>query len=301
MAFNQQLYDRICNLKVYDTESENNGANGISIKQTDLEGLTFSSRNSDGGPGFRIKFNVKKVTGPVPVPNPAVIHIYNLSEDSRDSVQQLNNLVILEAGYGDNAQTLFEGHLTKGVTRKEGPDYVTEIQASDGIFAHQNSLINLSFGQSTTASTVATTLADALKGAGVRTGIIRGVPDTSYNKGIVLSGKTIDELKKFCDSNDLNWAIEDGKINIIPYGTNLDNPVIILSPSTGLIGIPEQREIDTNSASLISFKSLLNPQLGTFQLIQIISKFVNGFYTTGSITHTGDTYGTDWYTEGEAT
>jgi hypothetical protein len=300
MGLIQQSYDRICKLKVFQTLSLPTGPTGKSLSQIDPIGLTFPSKLADGTPAYRIKFNVNKTTGPVPVPHPAVIEIYNLGETSRKFFK-FNNHVILQAGYGTNAQTIFEGNISYVVTKKSGPDYVTEVHAADGLFAHQNSLINLSLSQSTTAAQVLTTLTGALTSAGVKPGLVTAVPTAIYNKGIVLSGKVIDELKSFCDSNDLNWTIENNALNVVKYGEALLKPIIFLSPDTGLVGIPEQRAVDTESASLISLKHLLNPQIGLFQLILVKSKFVNGGYITAKVIHTGDTFGLDWYTELEAT
>jgi hypothetical protein len=297
----QQSFDRIAVLKIFQRQAVTTGPSP-SLLNVDPIGTAFPSKLSNGDPGFRIKFHIEKVTGPVPVPNPSVIHIYNLGKTSRAIVSKLNNLLVLEAGYGTSPQTIFSGNVSYAVTKKEGPDYVTEIHAADGLFAFQNSLINTSFSQSTPTASVLTTLISALNSAGIKTGISTGVPTSMYNKGVVLSGRVVDLLKDVCEKNDLSWTIEDGAVNIVPYGGALTKPVVILSPSTGLIGIPELREVDsTGKGSLVSFKCLLNPQLGTFQLITILSKFINGIYTTAKIIHSGDTFGLEWYTEGEAT
>lgn len=301
MSF-QQSYDRIAVLKVYDREIlKIAGKPGKKLQNIDSVGTAFPSKQANGDPGFRIKFHVDKVTGNVPNPNPGVIFIWNLNATSRALVSKLQNLLVLEAGYGNNQQVIFKGNISYAVTKKEGPDYVTEIHAQDGLFAFQNSIVNQSFSQQTSASAIQTTLIGALKDAGIDPGIMKGKLTSNYNKGVVLSGKAIDELKKLFEKNNINWTIEDGKVNTIPYGGWLDKPIVILTPNTGLIGIPEQREKDAEKGALISFRCLLNPQLGTFQLITVTSKFVNGAFVTLKISHIGDTFGTEWYTEGQAT
>lgn len=303
MSLIQTYYDRLCKLQVFNTQSVNVGPSP-SLLDIDLLGTTFSSKQDDGSPGYRIRFHVELVTGPVPVPNPAVIHIYNLSQNSRTILSKLNNRIVLQAGYGLFPKTIFSGNVQYAVTKKDNADYITEIHASDGLFAFQNSLINMSFGSSTPVASVITTLIGALKGAGISPGLVTGVPTDFYNKGIVLSGKVTDMLQKVCDKNDLTWTIENGVVNIVPIGTPvLPYPPVFLSPDTGLIGIPEQREIDsTGNNSLISFKSLLNPSIGTFQVVIISSKFIPlGTFTTAKVIHSGDTFTNDWYTDCEAT
>ena len=303
MSLLQQDFDRICKLQVFQTQAVVTGPVPTLIPIDPL-GVTFSSKQLDGSPGYRIRFHVDLVTGPVPVPNPAVIHIYNLGQTSRTLVSKLNNKLILQAGYGLFPQTIFTGQIQYAVTKKEGADYVTEIHASDGIFAFQNSVINTSFSTAMPAAAVITTLVGALAGAGVTPGVMTGIPKDVYNKGVVLSGKVTDQLQKICDKNNLTWTIENGLLNIVPIGGGfLPKNLVLLTEATGLIGIPEQREVDaTGNSSLVSFRCLMNPSLGTFQKIIIQSKFIPaGFFTTAKITHSGDTYTNDWYTDGECT
>lgn len=299
MGLLQQSYDRICLLKLYGTIQGPSTPNGPTLTKLPVA-FTFSSKQPDGSSGYRIKFDVNKVSGENPTPHLGVIEIYNLSADSR-ALFIFNAHVVLQAGYGTNAQTLFEGNISYTRTKKVGPDYVTEIHAGDGLFGFQNSLINVSLSQRTTAAQGITTLIGSLSGAGIKPGLISTIPTAIYNKGLVFSGKVIDELKTFCSANDINFTIENNAVNVVKYGEPLLKPFILLSEETGLIGIPEQRAIDINSASLISFKCLLNPQISIFQLILMKSKFVNGEYITASVHHYGDTWGNDWYTDCEAT
>lgn len=298
----QQSYDRICNLRVFQREELPAGPNGMTLGNIDNKGKVFSSKQPDGGIGFRIKFHVEKVTGPVPVPNPSTIQIYNLGPNSRAFVSKLNDLVVLEAGYGKNPKTIFSGNISKAITRKEGSDYVTELQAAEGLYAFQNSLINMSTSVSTPASTVVNTLLGALKGCGIQPGLVSGVPNTNYNQGIVLSGSAIKKLKDVCNSLGLDFTIENGESIVLPYGQAKPTPPIPITRLNGLVGIPEVREQDiTGKRSLITFKTLLNPALTAFQSVFLTSKFVNGFYTIAKTTHTGDTFSLEWYTTCEAT
>ena len=296
----QESFDRIAVLKTYDAQIgvDSSGNKTIVLDPTKLR--VFPSKMKDGSPGFRIKFKVEKVQGPSPIPNPVSIYIYNIGADSRSIVSKQNNVVILEAGYGQSSEIIFTGNVLRARTRKEGPDYVTQIEAADGLFAFQNSTVNQSFQAGITANSVINTLVGALKSSGVTPGTIQGVPSDGYNQGIVLSGKTVDRLQEICDKHDLVFSIQDGKVTILPYGSDRGTPVVLLSPSTGLIGIPEVRETDSEGKSLVSFKCLMNSKIGLFQKILIQSKFVNGIFTVGKVSQDGDSWGGPWYTEGEA-
>lgn len=306
-----QSFNRLAILQVFG-RSEDKGSNGISTLQaTDIVGTTFPSRFGDNSPGFRISFTVEKPVGPVPFGNPATIKIWNINEDSRHKFEKLFNVVVLRAGYGDSADVLFSGQISRCVTRKEGPDYVTEISAADGYFAMQNAVINSSFGKGTSFTQLFESLFANLKGAGVEKGVIEGIPNKNINSGICLTGSTTEQMAQLCEQNDLNFKIENGKAQIIPYGKSVGNSPYYLSPDTGLIGIPEIKEqgyglgiadpAEKNKKPLnISFKCLLNPKIISLSNVYIDSKFVKGLFITTKVTYEGDSWDGPWFTTAEA-
>lgn len=287
----QESFDRLATLEIYQTQVAD-GPNGKTLTQLDPVGKAYSSRQADGTPGYRIKFRVDKVQEVTP--NPTSIFIYNLSQDSRSTLKA-NSVVILKAGYGNSTEKIFQGNLSRVRTRKEGADYVTQIEAADGLFAFQNARIDQSFRTSVGVQQVVNTLIGAIKNAGVDQGQVQITNPDVYNNGIVLSGRAVDVLREVCDKHDLSFSIQDGKITILPIGASRGVPAFVLSPNTGLIGIPEQRDVG------ISFKALLNPKLAPFQPVILQSKFINGLYTTAKVVHEGDTHGPEWYSSVEAT
>lgn len=301
MSTVQASFDRIAILKVFRRQ-ESKGTDGApSLLDVDKTGTAFPSRFPNGSIGFRIKFKVDKVAAVTSAtPNPITVYIYNLGPDSRALVSKTNNLLILEAGYGKSPQQIFTGNILWGRTTKNGPDYITEIQAADGLFAFQNARVNTSFNAGVSNSQVINTLVGTLKQSGINGGQIMGVPSGGYNQGVVLSGSTMQQLKSVCDRLNLQFSIQDGNVLILPYGSDRGTPAPLISSNTGLIGIPEIRAADsTGKATLISFKTLMNPQIGIFQKVLLQSLFVNGIYTTARVTHDGDTWNGPFFTEME--
>lgn len=297
----QASFNRIVQLKVFG-RTVTTGADGVpALLNTDQTGTLFPSRFPDGSDGFRIKGKVDKVAAVTSAtPNPITVEIYNLGPDSRALVSKTNNLLILEAGYGNSPQQIFQGNIMWGRTRKIGPDYVTQIQAADGLFAFQNARVDTSFQNNVPTNQVINTLVGALKGSGIGSGQMVGIPSGGYNQGIVLSGRAVDLLKSVCDKNDLQFTIQDGNVLILPYGADRGIPAPLVSPETGLIGIPEIRAADsTGKATLISFKTLMMPTMGIFQKVILTSKFINGIFTTAKITHDFDSYEGPFFTEME--
>ena len=312
----QENFDRIAILKVFQTETAHKAGTdpgAMSLIKVDHEGSAFSSRMQDGSPGFRIKFSVDKITQGTM--NSTSIFIYNLGYKSRALFEKINNIIELSAGYGDQSEVIYHGNILRTRTTKEGVDYVTQIEAADGLFAFQNSKIDISFRPGVKKSQIINTLTGQLEAAGVGISEIKGLPTDGYNHGIVLSGKVVDCLMKICNKEGLQFSIQDGAVKIIPNGEGSDDAPVLVTPDTGLIGIPEQREIG------ISFKCLMNAKIKPFRKVSVMSKFLRdpvtnktlsaldtdgrtlpgaALYNAIKVKHTGDSFGGDWYTNVEA-
>lgn len=298
---NQASFNRIVVLKVFARQEGKNPDGSPALINVDQTGTAFPSRFPDGTIGFRIRGKVDKVAAVTSAtPNPIELEIYNLGPDSRALLSKTNNLIVVEAGYGNSPQQIFQGNIMWGRTHKVGPDYITKIQAADGLFAFQNARVDTSFQKGVQPNQLINTLIGSLKGAGVTAGIIQGVPNQGYNQGIVLSGRTVDLLKDVCERSNLQFSIQDGNVLILPYGGDKGTPAQLISPETGLIGIPEIRAADaTGAATLLSFKTLMMPTMGLFQKVILQSKFINGIYTTAKLVHDFDSFEGPFFTEGE--
>jgi len=282
------LFERSAILKVFPNDVASSGT-GLKINNTDPIGRAYPSRLDDGSPGFRIRFKVDKIVEPTP--NPTSIYIYNLGPDSRAFFEQINNTIILEAGYLNSTEIIFRGNISRTRTRKVGPDYITQIEAADGLFETQNSRIDVSFGAGVNIKDMVTTLTSAL---GVNTGEKDGVPNKTINHGRVFSGPTKNHLTEILGSEGLEWSIQDGGLVILPRGSASGTPALVLSPETGLLGIPEKMDVG------IQFKALLNPKIKPFQNVLLQSKFINGVFRSVKVTHNGDTFEGPWQTDVEA-
>jgi hypothetical protein len=287
-------------------------SNGVPVISYDDNYTEFSSVQPDQTPGFRIRGKVTQVEATVSMAiNPITFSIYNLGPDSRALFQsQVGTKIEVFAGYGNNPKQIAVGNILWSMTHKEGPDYITEIIAGDAHFALTNGTINTSFQNSVTYQQVIDTLIKALESVGISRGTIAGVPSGSYNNGIVLSGGPLDELAKVCSKLNLSCFVSANKVNILPHNSDIGAAVIALSESTGLIGIPQVRSPgvigvvqQTNPVSPqnnLSFTHLLRPELGMFQMVKIVSKFVNGNYVLARVVHDFDSWDGPFFTECEA-
>ncbi|UUZ85673.1 hypothetical protein LJK88_20520 [Paenibacillus sp. P26] len=266
-------------------------ANGIGLDVSDL----------------RCTFSVRKVINQQPPFSEVVI--YNLSAESENFLLTEGNRVVIEAGYeGEQYGVIFDGDVVQTVRDKEnGTDYRLTLYALPG-----DRRLNFGFvigsidkGQSArqildyigTASTVP-----------IKFGSISdNLTSTQLTRGKVMFGMTRDYLRQLQQSQNATLYAEDGSINFITAEDLPEGEVFDLSPDSGLIGVPAQSELG------VTVKSLLNPRLKINGLVHIDNSLIraqafnighyppplarDGLYRICGITHTGDTRGTNWYTE----
>lgn len=283
------LFDRFAVLKLFPQTVEKS-KNGDVLRGTDPVGKAYPSRLEDGSTGFRIRFNIQKNVDRTP--NYTTIEIYNLGPGSRSDFEQQNSLVVLEAGYGDRSEVIFRGNIARTRTSRSGPDYVTKIEAGDGLFRYNASRVDFSVAAGANFADVINTLKGAF---GYGTGEQRGIPaNRVIQNGRTFSGPTREQLDEVLESANLEWSVQDGNLVILPQGSASGVPAVLLSPETGLVGIPQQKDRG------IEFRSLLNPKIKPYQNVAIVSKFIDGVFRCLTINHVGDTFSGTWETQVEA-
>ena len=104
-------------------------------------------------------------------------------------------------------------------------------------------------------------------------------------KATILKGLAKDKLQKLCDKNGLNFNVTDQAINIWPKGLALDQNVIVLDPTSGLIGSPERIEKG------YKVKSQLNADINPGKLLAVDSAYLSAVLLTDHLVHRGDTTG----------
>lgn len=288
-----QYFDRRAELRVIGQIISRDPLGRLMVQNSNNQATAFPSTQEDGSPGYRIQFTVDANTGGPP--NPSEISIYNLGPTSRSLFQTLNSRIELRVGYGDeDLQLIFTGNIQRTRTEKVGPDYVTKINAADGLIAWQNTTVNQSFGPGTTLINAANSLGDLLNLSGLSTDF-GGLPSKTYQSGIVLSGNAIQQLEKLITSENIEFSIQQETVITLPAGTIRGNisDAFVLSVDTGMIGIPQ---VGDNSMTVTS---LLNPRLRPYSPVVIRSIFVNGIYRINKVVHKGDTFEGEFVTEME--
>ena len=254
--------------------------------------------------GLRAQFHVTKTL--VKEPNTLDLKVTNLSEHTRAGMQKKGAKVVVLAGYPGTAAIIFSGDARSIDHVKDGAEWVTHVQCGDGERAYQFARFSQSFKPGTSVADVVAAAAKALgidasqAIARVKQGGVRALKQ--FVGGFAAHGKASSELDKLMQSLGLTWSIQDGSLQVLAGTETLKGQAILLTPDTGLIGSPDHgTPAKPGQPAVMKVRSLLQPSIRPGCRIQIQSLAVNGQFRVQKVEHLGDTDGSDWYTDVEAT
>ena len=259
---------------------------------------------------LRIRFHVEQAL--VGKPGHAVITVNNMANDTAQRIQREGAPVILQAGHEGNAGLIFRGtaiQIRRG--RESQTDTFLEITAIDGDVAYMYATVNVSMAAGWTHTDQLKEMLNGMQAKGVDPGYTGELYQNKAVRGKALFGAVRDHMHDFSVSTGTEWAINMGKMDIVPVGGILPDEAFLLTPDTGLIGMP------TQSVDGIHVRALLNPcfragaqvklQNSSIVMAQINPAYadvtynapidLDGAYKIYSVSHTGDTRGNDYYTD----
>ena len=228
---------------------------------------------------LHIKFKINQ--SDLQTPNNARIRLYNLSESrSSQLLGKEFNRVVVSAGYVNGPYgVIFDGSIKQTLRGKENQiDTFLDIYAADADQAYNYAITNQTLAA---GSTLKQRIDAHAKAMGLQVGYISNslqVNKGALSRGQVSFGLSKDGLRQEAIANDARWSIQNGKLVFIANSDYIQAEPIILSPSSGLIGIPTQTQ------SGISAKALLNPNLVIGQPVKIDSTLINAAPTDSFIT-----------------
>ena len=189
----------------------------------------------------------------------------------------------LKAGYS-KIETIFKGAISIAKSKREGANFVTTIEAYDGLYDLKNSYTS-----------------KVVKG-NVSSQIIQDMPTVKQGKITeqnpllrprVLVGNSFKLIEQNLEENE-TFYIDDGVIHIIKDKEVTSSYIPLVSAATGLLNSPDLAEKE------VFFETQMNPLIKIGCLIQLESlyeKRLNGIYKVNTIHYTGDYAGQDWKQE----
>lgn len=253
--------------------------------------------------GMDVAFKVEKSTKKEP--NTCELRIWNLSSAHR---QQLEGLSVkgknaqgrirveIEAGYVGRRHLIFRGDLRRAVTKREGPDLVTEIEGDDGGFSLLRAQVDKSFPAGTPVHYVVQGCARAL-GVGVGNlaelaSDLRTQGGGTFPTGTVLSGPASVELDRVLRSCGYRWSVQNGVLQLQRPGRALGTVAVLLTSDTGLIGRPS-----ADADGTLSLQALLIPDLYPGARVKLDTEDLKGVYGIEKAVYTGSSHGQEWYAD----
>lgn len=189
----------------------------------------------------------------------------------------------LKAGYS-KIETIFKGAISKASSKKQGAEFVTTIEAYDGLYDMQNSYTS-----------------KVVKG-NISEQVIKDMPTVKKGKITeqnpllrprVLVGNSFKILEENLSGNE-TYYVDDGVIHIIKEKEVTSSYIPLVNSETGLLNTPEKLQKE------VKFETMMNPLLRIGCLMKLESlydKRFNGIYKINTIHYTGDYSGSDWKQE----
>lgn len=210
------------------------------------------------------------------------LDIYNLGPDIRNRIFQdkytlAYRPIKFEVGY-DTLTTVFDGQLWESNSARNGPNIITRIEALTGDFDVSNTVTNKTIE------------------AGLETGevfkyLVSDFPNLNLGhvgdfkeklqRPVALSGNTWELIKKYSDNQ---CCIDENEVHILNGDEVLDDTVLVIDASTGLIESPRRGEGN------ITLTTLLEPRVRVNSLVELNSVIMptyNGQYKVIGINHQG--------------
>lgn len=278
----------------------------ITLLVSDAQGNTLDLSE------LRIKFAVKQSSAETP--NAADITVYNLSAETAWQVKNQFTKVTLQGGYNANFGVIFQGNIKQVIIGKQGTETWIEIIAGDGDLAYNNAVVVTSIVKGSTQNDEINACIAATSPLGVTAGGNSTVANKQKRpRGKAMFGNARNYLRGVAQTNGYNWSMQNEKVEFVPLKSYLPGTAVLLTAATGMIGTPQQ------TTQGVNVKCLLNPYIKINGRIQLDNSTVqafkidltlkpgsttnvaaplpsNGVYFVLAVEHSGDTRGTDWYT-----
>ncbi|MCK4522421.1 MAG: hypothetical protein KAU20_07650, partial [Nanoarchaeota archaeon] len=151
--------------------------------------------------------------------NTAQIQIYNLKETHRKKINQIDNVIGLEAGYKDenNRALIFKGNITDVSFDATGGDHITTINAGDGDKAFKEVKFTKSYVAGTSAEQI---FNDVINQFGLPKKLTERIKEQLTKKGsqyanaFSAAGRAKDILNKITGKLGYEWSIQDTNLKV---------------------------------------------------------------------------------------
>ena len=265
------------------------------LEQTGAVGREWDER-------FQIKVSVSR--NDKGKADPAKVDISNLNEDTRRWLEQDGLEIRILAGYVDEPgpPLLFQGQVDEAVSKKDGQDWTTKIEARDGGNLFDESSVVISYAGTTDSSTILRRIAQDHLKLPLRT--VGSLPSIQYTNGYTVMDSGPRALDKITDAAGIDWSIQNGELVLTAEGEPLDGEIPLIT-GRSLLSFErvkhKKKKTRKASSNGVKFAVLCNARLKPKGKLYIRSAQATGLFQVKSVKFDLDTRGGDWKAEVEAT
>lgn len=248
----------------------------------------------------------------IQTPKSLVARVYNVSKETADKIEKEFVHVFLFAGYEENYGQIFSGQIRQKVYgRENNTDTYLEIIGTEGDAAYNWAFVNKTIAAGYSQKDVYSEIINPMRDFNVTQGVAPTFAEAVSPRGRVMYGMCRDQLRTFGQTNNCDWSISDGKVEMTPSGEPESKEAIVLNAATGMIGLPQQ------TLNGVTVRCLINPSIKTRTLLKIDNASIQGYrfstsdiatdslsypdtdadglYLVYTVQYIGDTRGTPWY------
>lgn len=266
--------------------------------RSDLLGNEFGPKELDVGAQPQITADITKNLADK---NTARFSLFNLARSRREELETADikkYYIKVYAGYNKDVFVLFSGDVTKSGSTRNGADWVTTIEATDGLDATSKAKTSKSFPPNKSYKNI---IEETAKSFGTDfTVIVKDLAKNVAKNGFSFTGLTEEMIKKITVAmpEDVNVNIQGNKMYIMPARTLIDNNQIAdINKNSGMIGVPNV------TSKGLTIRSLLQEGLFPGMGIRVTSELnptANGIYVIQKSKINAETRGPQWFVDIDA-
>lgn len=274
-----------------------------------------------------LRFRFQTENSDTQTPNTLYLRVYNLSKQTAAKIGGEYSTIIVQAGYqtGKYGAIFFGSIKQVEVGKERNVDSYVDIWAADGDIWYNGALLNKTLAAGASQQDILNAIVSATAPGGVQIKLATDAPGivgaavgvkNALSRGKVLFGLARDYARDWATQNGMRWSIQNGELVVVPITGYRPGEAVVLSSTTGLIGVP----VATHGG--VNVRALLNPLIRIGCLVQIEQGDINhityqqfglssssaalpaatpttsaGFYRVMQAEFVGDTRGNEWYVD----
>ena len=213
------------------------------------------------------------------------VTLWNLNPSQLAVLNEKDCVVSLKAGYGSKLALIFAGIVSYVSTTIDSADRKTEIEVIDNLVEIRDTYVSVSYNGTVNWKII---FDDVAAQMGVAVSYSYNAEFVDISNGFSFVGLARDIMTKGCKCCNLSWSIQNGVMQVKKPGDVMSREVYVLSPDTGLLGIPARVVITQDEATGKNtlgwdVEYFLNGAINIDDYVKLESETVTGYFRVYSL------------------